>query len=243
MDNFAKNNLEDQKTVNEELEVKKRRARNLVNTGLNRYFGVVIVVVTLLVAVLSYTYIIKPEYDGIIKNVNETFFEKNQLLPKYREADSYKNIVKGYKIIDPVEIDRINAMIPDEYIKEDLFTELIFIVAHNGFKVDSLDVTKFSSKLAASPASGSTRLANDAKVASSSPASATSTVNTLLINLPDTVGVMNVRLGVSNISYQDFSKLLNVLEESLRLLDISNVTYNPSSKSAVFNFSTYYIKK
>jgi len=242
MDNFAKNNLEDQKTINEELEVKKRRARNLLNAGLNRYFGVAIVVVILLVSVLSYAYIIKPEYDGIIKNVNETFFEKNQLLPKYREADSYKNIVKGYKAIDPVEIDRINAMIPDEYIKEDLFTEVIFIVAHNGFKVDSLDVTKFS-KLSALPAGGSTRLANDAKIASSSADGATSTVDTLLVNLPDTVGAMNVKLGVSNISYQDFSKLLNVLEESLRLLDISNVTYNPSSKSAVFNFSTYYIKK
>jgi hypothetical protein len=47
MDNFAKNNLEDQKTINEELEVKKRRARNLLNAGLNRYFGVAIVVVIL----------------------------------------------------------------------------------------------------------------------------------------------------------------------------------------------------
>ncbi|MEI7452089.1 MAG: hypothetical protein WCK37_02665 [Candidatus Falkowbacteria bacterium] len=245
MNNFDKNNLEAQKSINEELEVKKRRARNLINISLNRYFGIVIAVVVVLIMSASYLYVLKPEYDGIIKNVNTTFFEKNQLLPKYRESDSYKNIAKGYNIIDKTDVARVNAMIPDEYIKEDLFTEIIFIVAHNGFKVNSLDVTKYSNK-SATPAipGGSARVANDAKTAAlASAMPATSTATTLVVNLPNGVGAMNVKLSVSDITYKDFSKLLNTLEESLRLLDISDVTYNPGSKSAVFNFSTYYLKK
>jgi len=242
MNNFEKSNLENQKVMSEELEIKKRRVRNTLNTALNRYFGLVIAVVVLAILSVSYVYFIKPQYDSIVKNVNESFFEKNQLLPKYREADSYKNILKAYKLVDANDIKRVNDMIPDEYIKEDLFTELVYIVAHNGFTVNSLDITKYSDSVKPAASSDSVRRSND-KAATPTAASTTTSTKAIVPALPNGVGAMTAKLDVSDLKYKDFLKLLNILEENLRLLDINSVSFNPGNNSAVFNFSTYYLKK
>jgi hypothetical protein len=237
MDNQVKKVAKEIKIMDEATQFKQRRRRNMINSILNRYFGFVVIVVVALIFWASYKYFINPEYKKIVAVINETFFEKNQLIPKYREVDSFRNIIKAYKLIDPADVARVNDMVPAQYIKEDLFTELVYIVSRAGFKVNSLDVVKDTETAATTPAvtpGGSTRKANDA---GSAPAASE------VSSLPYGIGRMNAKIDVAGVDYPKLKTLLKILETSLRLIDINNISFNPATNSVVINLSTYYMKK
>ena len=79
MDNSLKNGLKERQVINEEALIKRRRVQNLINIILNKYFHILTILVVILVSWLSYTYIINPQYQNIVKEINATFFEKNQI--------------------------------------------------------------------------------------------------------------------------------------------------------------------
>jgi hypothetical protein len=54
------------------------------------------------------------------------------------------------------------------------------------------------------------------------------------------LGQVNVELSLSGLDYIGFKKLLRLLENNLRLLDITSVDFSPGGNSATIIFTTYY---
>jgi hypothetical protein len=220
--------------LDEEVDVKSRHRHNLVNRLLNRYFGLVIILAVILFAAGGFYFLVMPKYNAILDSINTTVFSKNQLYPKYKELESYQNILRAYQAIDPAQIKRVDDMVPAEYVKEDLFTELVYIISKKGFVVNSLDIVKDTeggAGAAGSPTSA--RVANDqASTAGSAGAS----------GLPANIGQMSVKADISKVDYPGLKVVLNLMEDSLRLFDIKSLSFDPGSNNAVFQLTTYYSK-
>ena len=220
-----------------------RRRLNARNRFLEKYFGLLTIVIVLIFGAAAYYFFIVPRYQSILDSINTSIFEKNQLFPKYKEVDSYNNLAKAYSAIDPKIIKKIDDMIPDEYIKEDLFTELVYVIYKKGLEVQSLDVVKADPAIdrgapptSGGSSSGSARQQNDAtdNPIVSRPAGPT---------LPNNVGSMTVKLKVSGVNYPALKDILSTLQDSLRLLDISQLNFSPVDQTVEISLTTYYLKK
>lgn len=56
------------------------------------------------------------------------------------------------------------------------------------------------------------------------------------------IGRVKVQVSISAIDYLDLKKLLAIMENNVRLMDIQKLTFSPSGQSAEFDFYTYFLK-
>jgi hypothetical protein len=224
--------------VNEKAELLARRRRNSLNRALQNYFGLVIIIVVLATSFSLYKFLLKPKYDKILASINTTFFQKDQLVPKYKELEGYRNLMLAYQAVDKNQIARVDGLVPANYLKEDLFTELIYIISKKGFTVNYLDITTNAEGGNATPAANTGRSGGAAAV----PATATAGSGTGL-TLPANVGTVNVKLSVNKADYPNLKVLLDLLESSLRLINVKSVNFSPTDSVAVLELDTYYLKK
>ena len=227
--------LEPKSEVNEETQALLRRRRNTINRLLNEYFGLIVILVVASVFMAAFIFLIKPKYKEILDSINTTFFTNNQLAPKYKQLEDYKDILRSYKAIDPAQIKKVDDMIPPRYIKQDLFTELVFIIAKKGFVVNSLDITGDSSPLFGAVA-GAPGAQAGAVMISNRQNNDTATSPSDSAN----IGVMTAKVSVNKIDYPGLKVLLGVLENSLRIIDVKSVTFNPANNTANLTLDTYY---
>lgn len=62
-------------------------------------------------------------------------------------------------------------------------------------------------------------------------------------DLPPSVSRVSINLSIGNVDYQAMKKLLVVLENNLRLFDITNLSFSPSGETLSLDMDTYYYKK
>jgi hypothetical protein len=220
-----------------ELTPQEKHRQNQVNKALNNYFPFLIIAVVAAVLILSYFFIIKPKYRKIVTTINTTFYEKNQLAPKYSELSGYKELLEAYNQLDPAAVAKAASLIPGEYLKEDLFTEMVYLASQQGLTMGSLVVVKDVDQAAAAEvgANNNTRRPGNAPAAPAAPSAPA-------LNLPANVGSFNVKMTLNKVDYPALKKWLAAVENSLRLIDIRTLSFDPKTSSASLEMVTYYLK-
>jgi len=201
-----------------------KKLKSIFNTIMDRYAIFLIVVFMVFVFILAYKLIISPvsaSINGEIKAINENReIQKQYFLKTLENIKKYK---EDYENININDRKRIDLMIPDKSDVDQLFSDIELLVLKNGFILNSLEIDKFDKKI------------KKAKKVKSSDDSLKTENNNL--------GIINLKLDVSNSGYEKFKKLLNAFENNLRILDVYNINFSPDGASINFDIRTYYFKQ
>lgn len=200
---------------------KDNRNKNSVNLFLNSYFNIIIVFIVIIVLAVSYFVVIKPKYDKAMMSIKLNIEQQQKLYAdQQKKLKSLQLIAELYKKIPAADIKKFNGVLPDNYIKERLFGELEEIISQNGFILNSVAIKEDEEKK--SGAAGNNVAAEAA-------------AGTLA-----KVGTINLELSISAINYTGFKNLLRLLENNLRLFDITAVSFSPGGNAATITLATYY---
>ncbi len=131
--------------------------------------------------------------------------------------NNLKIIADLYNKISDVDLKKFNGVLPDNYVKERLFGEFEEIINKNGYILNSVSLE--------------TEKVAEEQSASSTPGQA------------GTIGKINLQLAISAVDYKGFKSLLRLLENNLRLFDVSNVNFAAGSNKTNLTLTTYYYIK
>jgi len=194
-----------------------------MNLFLNDYFNIIIVFVVVFALAISYFVVIQPKYNETMDSIKGTLEQQQTLLNSQQiKLNNLQAVAELYKKIPAADLKKFNSVLPNNYIKEQLFGELEEIVTQNGFILTSAKIME--DKDADQPA----------------PAADGSVVAPVVTS---NVGTINLELSITAIDYAGLKNLLRTLENNLRLFDITKVSFSPDGNSATLDLTTYYYKK
>lgn len=211
----------------------KIKKRSKINSFLNKYFHFIIIIVVLLILTLAFFYIIKPKYFKAMEAIEGNLSSQKEIyLEQLTKLNNYKSLVSAYKKVSPGEIKKINSILPDKYEKEQLFIELGYVIPKNGFQLDNLSISEKDDD--------EERVANPR--ARRGQEEELSEID-FLRELPQEIGYIKIDLDISLVDYKNFKRLLNILENNIKLLDIYKLSFNPDTESAQISAVSYYLEK
>lgn len=205
------------------LKVKEKPSHTKLINILNDNFNIAIVFVVIIFLVVAYILVIKPKYDTTLNSIKDNISKQEQLYAsqKQRLVD-LKAAAELYASLDETGISKVNAILPAEYAKEQLFGQLEDIISQQGVLLTSINLTKESEKVDAAAGTNST-------VSFSIPNS-------------DKVGIIRAELVIGAIDYATLRNLLPLLESHVQLLDIESIDFDPGGESVSLSILTYYYK-
>lgn len=190
---------------------------------INEHFDSLLIMAIIIVFVASYFLLIKPKYDTTIIAIKDNISQQEKLYSEQKSRlESLKTAAALYeeiKLKQLGDVRKVNAVLPNEYVKERLFGEMEEIINKSGFMLSSVNI---SSEVAAKD----------------SPNSAGAVGQTL----PKGVGRLSVSVSIGAIDYAGLKNLLFTLENNNRLLDVENVSFDLGAKTASLEMYTYYFK-
>lgn len=201
--------------------------QNTINNFLNSYFNVFVVVLTSFLLLLSYFLILKPKVDATTMAISDNISQQQKIYQAERtKLYSLEKSIEAYKQINPVDMERVNTILPNSYDKERLFGELEEIISSNGYKLNSITISKEGEEMGAgSAAPAALGLGDKVKLSKAS----------------EKIGIINVSVSISGMDYASLKSFLSVLENNLRLFDVISVSMG--GRSANLQLLTYYYKK
>jgi len=195
--------------------------KNSLNIVLNEYFNLLTLLILLVVFALAYFLFIGPKFELTKAAIRENIESQKKLYAEQeRKLKDLKTVKEVFDNISPADIKKFNNVLPDNYIKEQLFGELEEIVVKDGFLITTMSV------------------ASDDKVdadGNAMPAAGAPTDN-------EKIGKVTVSVSIGAINYQGLKTLLKTFEANSRLFDIESVNFSESGNSAQLEFVTYYYK-
>lgn len=241
MENNINYKKEKEKEIEEQLEERastNRRIKNKINSFLNKNFQYFSFLLLFLVFLFSFKFILLPKYEKAVITSNEVLEAKNRIFEKeYRELVSYRKNIEVFESIDKGEIDKIGKMIPRNTSREDVFMEFAYFLMKNNFNIKSLNV---SDPLETSTPERISRRAM--ALAPDSNSELDSKISQRIYSLPNNISSWLVKAEVSAVNYIDLKYLLDIIENNLKITDIINLDFDPTSKTVSFDALVYYFK-
>lgn len=201
-----------------------QKAHNDLNLFLKTYFSLFMLLAVIFFLALGYFLVLRPKYKTTLKTINDNFSQQEQYYRNQSEKlANLKALNEFYRKINPADLKKFNSVLPDKYDKERLFGELEEITNQNGFLIKSIslkDQDKDGGAVAPPETSGT-----------SSP----------IVYSPN-LGKIDITLSLGAVDYTGFKNLLRLLENNLRLFDITMVSFAPDSESTSLVLTTYYYK-
>jgi hypothetical protein len=195
--------------------------KNSLNLVLNEYFNLLTLLILLVVFALAYFLFIGPKYQSTSATIRENIESQKKLYAEQeKKLRDLKTVKDVFDNISPADIKKFNGVLPDNYIKEQLFGELEEIVVKNGFMVSTVSVSSDDQV----DASG------NAMPTAGAPAG------------DEKIGKVTVTVSIGAINYQGLKTLLKTFEANSRLFDIESVSFSEAGNSAQLEFVTYYYK-
>jgi len=180
-----------------------------------RHFKLIPPTVLLVILSVGYLAVLKPQYDSIIREVDSENQKKSeQFAGEEQYRDNLILLQRAYKQIDQNDLARLGNMLPNKPEVEKIMVMLENISDRQYVKLDSLVFDLDAAQKKASPVTAgldSERLKK-----------------------------LKINLDISGIDYRGLKKLLSVLENNLRLLDIDSVDFSPDSNSVNLGITAYY---
>lgn len=195
--------------------------QNKINTLLNRYFNLGVIVLAVFLLFLSYLLLLRPKVDEVVLSAQETITSQQRLLSAEKSRlNRLEEAVAAYSQINPIDIERINNILPSDYDKEALFGEVEEIITSQGFILTSAKIEKDTDKK------------EDSSGEEAAP---------VLPKISENLGIISLSLEISTIDYAGLKNLLISLEKNLKFLEVVNVSLT-SDNTASFDLVTYYYK-
>ena len=201
-----------------------RQSVNERNIFLNKYFNLILIFLVLIFLIFSYVMFIGPKHQAAEFLIKENVISQQLLLnQQQKKLDILKIITDIYSKVGPTDLLKFNAVLPYQYKQEQLFGEFEEIANKNGWILKEVGLSYPDE-----PESGQVELvaANEGNFFGS---------------LNPNVGRVEISLRFSGLDYQGVKKLLTVVEENLRLFDVSQISFSGGSELSL-TLMTYYYK-
>jgi hypothetical protein len=195
-----------------------------VNQFLTDYFNIGIAIVLVLFLFLAYLFVLYPQFLELQSNLHNSVRDTQNVYNNNRKKlANLQALNDSYKSINTADLQKFNSVLPDKYTPERLFGELEEIINRGGWTIGGIDL---------SVPDGPAAPALFSALASSTPV------------LPNNqkLGAVNINVSVSAIDYAGLKSLLKILENNIRLFDVTSVSFSPSGNSASLVLTTYYYK-
>jgi len=197
--------------------------QNYINSLLNNYFNLFVVIFVSFLLLMSYFLLLKPKVDMTTAAISENISSHEKLLQAEKiKLSNLQEAVLAYNNIDKVDLARVNGILPNEYNKEALYGEIEEVIKQNGFIPTSIVLSKDGESGA-----NATAQTNDPSA---------------VVKPVTNIGTVHISLTVDSVNYASLKNLLTVLESNLRLLDVKSLSLN-DGHSAALELDTYYYKK
>ena len=193
-----------------------------LNKFLSDYFRWLVVAIVAVVLASSYFLLLKPKYDQTMNHLNlANRQEQADFNAKNEELKKVKALLDAYAGIDPNYLDKVKAIAPAVQNKEELFSEINYLVSRNQLFLQSVSLSEVggyggSNLVAETPA--------DKEIAGK-------------------IRSVTVSLSVAGADYQGLKNFLAALENNLRLMDVTSLSFSPGGGSTILSFITYYVKE
>ena len=136
---------------------------------------------------------------------------------KRNSLNKIKKLKEAYQQISREDIDKIEAILPEEGGEDKLLAELEDIVLGNGLILSSLQIEKKG----AEPINKS-----------------------IINNFSGEIGKIKIGMDIVGTDYVGLKNFLTVIEKNLRLIDIIKIGFSPAeNKTSIEAYSYYLIKK
>lgn len=219
-----------------EVNLKKRRLNNKINSFLNSYFKLVVVIFVVVFFISLINYVIIPRFKKVAVSSEEVLQNKKaELLREYSFLQNYKKIIANFSQINEEDIYKTEKMIPARYSREDLFIEVTYFLLENNFKTD---LVKISDPLDLAP-SEQPDTQGRRKVASNVERPE---YYDYIVALSPKIGTWLVEVELSEVDYPSLKQFLSIMENNLKLMDVYSLDFDPQTKTIKAKIITYYKK-
>ncbi len=188
------------------------------------FFNWFIIVICLTILIVGYWWLIKPKFDFISSDQELTFREREyeDKVTYLKQLNEVKNL---YKTISQSDKDKIDAMLSAnqdiDRLKIILLREIGQVGKQQKINVSNIVITPLDNSRE--------KLIKIAEEPKQSP-------------LLDKLKLVQVTFLAEQIDYVGLKRTLSDLEKSLRLMDITRVTFDPSARKASIELVTYYLE-
>ncbi|MDD5527509.1 MAG: hypothetical protein PHO56_00845 [Patescibacteria group bacterium] len=215
---MARKNSEE---IEEDIEEKKIRTKQF-NIFLSDYFNWIVAGIVAVVFLFGFFALLLPKYEqavNYIRIVNQQ--QVSDTSAKLDELNKTEQLIAAYKNIDKKYVDKVNAIAPAVQNKEELFSELNYLVSVNQLFLQSVSLSVNDGY-------------QDFGLLPISPEQQ---------KIADSLQTVTVTLSVAGIkNYETYKNFLTALENNLRLMDVLNISFTPNAGSTSFTINTYYSK-
>lgn len=206
---------------------KSKITKQRVQIFLGQYFRLVILIMVILIFFGGW-FFLKPKYQQII---SLTESQKRKVRSDFEGRKIYLNklisTINAYNQIDKSDIAKVNAILPPPNIKETLFPYMDNLMRKNGFLLTSLSVQPIMEESgSAKKKSDSGQAKKDKQVQGDA--------------LPKEIGVIKMNMSIAGVDYESLKRLLRIMENNLRLMDISDLGFDLNNETATLALTTYY---
>lgn len=187
-----------------------------------RSFNWFVGIVCLLVLAAGYWFLIRPKYEVVVGN-EAVMAEEQQYEAKIsylKELNETKNLYRSISETDKEKIDLVlSARQDSDALTIALLREIGYVARLNGAVAENMKP----------------KVLDDSTgkfIAVAGPEKSVS---------PDKVEIINVSFTLNKVDYPALKRILARLEQSLRLLDVTKVDYNPAEKQAQIELYAYHL--
>ncbi len=187
-----------------------------------KYFTWLNIAFFLTLLFLGYTYIIRPKYQAIGRENSRAL---ENLKNEYEKRDRYLShlirLRKQFLKISEADRQKVNKILASQIDMENLLKQIELIVKKNGFLIESLSVKAVTAadQEAAAPAQAKKPKPKKKQ---------------------EDIGKIEIQLSLGGVNYQSLKRLLGIFEQNIRLMDVNEIDFKPSSESVDLKIYTYY---
>jgi hypothetical protein len=201
-----------------------------LNLAIFKYFSWLNVILAIVMIGAGFAYVLKPKYRMIS---GETEIKLAEYRDRLEARDKYLNnlidLDRTYQEISPEDREKINGILPGSADAGELMRQLELIVKSNGGSLSLLNIVYNRPK----PKTPRAAQYNNKKNAEDP---------FLERKLPEGAEKFQVELTIEGLNYQSMKKLLASFENSVRLMDVEEVSFESAGAKMTVMLSAYYLK-
>jgi capsular polysaccharide biosynthesis protein len=191
---------------------------------LSRYFNFIVLLVTLIILTGGYFFILKPKYEAIKKDIKEANAAKEEeKRSRSLELSRLNAYIRDYNSISISDKEKIYKLLPRSIQPEELMAEIEQLITRRGLILTSIQISGLDKNL-----DRKKNKAANIKVAKPKDQSQVKSIE--------------IKVNILGLDYEGLKGLLRALENNLRLMDVTRLSFSPNGESAEMTIVVYYKK-
>ena len=193
-----------------------------INVFFSKYFKLIMILIMAVFLLLGYQYVIKPKRLKIIEGAQQAISVKEDeqvsLERYFGKLEKYK---RSFDSVSQQNKTKMSVMIPKASRVPELYREMEALIAKTGLLLTKIDIAE---------AGGTKKAIKKGQTAPEEPAT------------PVEIAKYRNILSIVGTDYNNFKKLLVAMENSLHIMDVQKVNFDPKAKTTFLELNTYYLK-